>query len=237
MEKTEYRFCEDITHYKRLSTRTVYVGTIPLGGDYPVRIQSMTNTDTRDTKATAEQIKRIADSGADFVRMTTRTIKEAENLQSIKQQLQSDGYNLPLVADVHFNPKIAETAAKIVEKVRINPGNYSLKHAQKGEFKEIRENFTRLIDICKTHKTTIRIGVNHGSLSQRIMDEYGDTPKGMVKSAMEFLRICEENNFHQVVVSLKSSNTRVMVQANRLLVNNMLREGLVYPLHLGVTEA
>jgi len=237
MENTEYRFCEDITRYKRLSTRTVYVGSIPLGGDYPVRIQSMTNTDTGNTKATVEQIKKIADSGADFVRMTTRTIKEAENLRSIKQQLQSDGYSLPLVADVHFNPKIAETAAKLVEKVRINPGNYSLKHAQKGEFTEVKENFTRLIDICKTHKTAIRIGVNHGSLSQRIMDEYGDTPKGMVKSAMEFLRICEENNFHQVVVSLKSSNTRVMVQANRLLVNNMLSKGIVYPLHLGVTEA
>lgn len=237
MENKDYRFCEDIIQYKRLTTRTVYVGSIPLGGDYPIRIQSMTNTDTSDTKATAEQIKRIADNGADFVRITTRTIKEAENLQSIKQSLKSDGYSLPLVADVHFNPKIAETAAKLVEKVRINPGNYSLKHAQKGEFKEIKESFLRLIDICKTHKTTIRIGVNHGSLSQRIMDEHGDTPKGMVESAMEFIRICEENNFHQVVVSLKSSNTRVMAQANRLLVNNMLREGIAYPLHLGVTEA
>jgi (E)-4-hydroxy-3-methylbut-2-enyl-diphosphate synthase len=237
MTDTAYRYCEDITRYKRLSTRTVYVGDIPMGSGHPVRIQSMTNTNTADADATVKQIKTIADEGADFVRMTTRTIKEAENLQAIKTQLLNEGYRIPLVADVHFNPRIAETAAKLVEKVRINPGNYSLKHSQKGAFKEIEENFTRLIEICKNNQTAIRIGVNHGSLSQRIMDQFGDTPKGMVESAMEFLRICNKHDFHQVVISLKSSNTRVMVQANRLMVHNMLREGTVYPLHLGVTEA
>lgn len=237
MTDTAYRYCEDITRYKRLSTRTVYVGDIPMGSGHPVRIQSMTNTNTADADATVKQIKTIADKGADFVRMTTRTIKEAENLQAIKTQLLDEGYRIPLVADVHFNPQIAETAAKLVEKVRINPGNYSLKHSQKGAFKEIEENFTRLIEICKNNQTAIRIGVNHGSLSQRIMDQFGDTPKGMVESAMEFLRICNKHDFHQVVISLKSSNTRVMVQANRLIVHNMLREGMVYPLHLGVTEA
>jgi (E)-4-hydroxy-3-methylbut-2-enyl-diphosphate synthase len=237
MTDTAYRYCEDITRYKRLSTRTVYVGDIPMGSGHPVRIQSMTNTNTADADATVKQIKTITDEGADFVRMTTRTIKEAENLQAIKTQLLNEGYRIPLVADVHFNPRIAETAAKLVEKVRINPGNYSLKHSQKEAFKEIEENFTRLIEICKNNQTAIRIGVNHGSLSQRIMDQFGDTPKGMVESAMEFLRICNKHDFHQVVISLKSSNTRVMVQANRLMVHNMLREGMVYPLHLGVTEA
>lgn len=237
MTDTAYRYCEDIKRYKRLSTRTVYVGDVPMGSGHPVRIQSMTNTNTADADATVKQIKTIADEGADFVRMTTRTIKEAENLQAIKTQLLNEGYRIPLVADVHFNPRIAETAARLVEKVRINPGNYSLKHSQKGAFKEIEENFTRLIEICKNTQTAIRIGVNHGSLSQRIMDQFGDTPKGMVESAMDFLRICNKLDFHQVVISLKSSNTRVMVQANRLMVHTMLREGMVYPLHLGVTEA
>ncbi len=237
MTDTAYRYCEDITHYKRLSTRTVYVGNVPMGSEHPVRIQSMTNTNTADAYATVKQIKQIADQGTDLVRMTTRSIKEAENLQSIKTQLLKEDYRLPLVADVHFNPRIAEAAAKIVEKVRINPGNYSLKHSHKGEFAEIEKNFTRLIELCKNNQTAIRIGVNHGSLSQRIMDEYGDTPKGMVESAMEFLRTCNKNDFHQVVISLKSSNTRVMVQANRLMANTMLKEGMVYPLHLGVTEA
>ena len=237
MTDRAYCYCEDITRYKRLSTKTVYVGDVPMGSGYPVRIQSMTNTNTADADATVKQIKKIADQGADLVRMTTRTIKEAENLQAIKTQLLNEGCRIPLVADVHFNPRIAETAAKLVEKVRINPGNYALKNSQKGEFKEIEENFTRLIEICKNNQTAIRIGVNHGSLSQRIMDQFGDTPKGMVESAMEFLRICNKHDFHQVVISLKSSNTRVMVQANRLMVHNMLREGMVYPLHLGVTEA
>jgi len=237
MTDTAYRYCEELTHYKRLSTRTVYVGDVPMGSGHPVRIQSMTNTNTADADATVKQIKKIADQGAALVRMTTRTIKEAENLQSIKTQLLNEGYRIPLVADVHFNPRIAETAAKLVEKVRINPGNYALKHLQKGAFNEIEENFARLIEICKNNQTAIRIGVNHGSLSQRIMDQFGDTPKGMVESAMEFLRICNKHDFHQVVISLKSSNTRIMVQANRLMVHYMLREGMLYPLHLGVTEA
>ena len=237
MTDRAYCYCEDITRYKRLSTKTVYVGDVPMGSGYPVRIQSMTNTNTADADATVKQIKKIADQGADLVRMTTRTIKEAENLQAIKTQLLNEGCRIPLVADVHFNPRIAETAAKLVEKVRINPGNYALKNSQKGEFKEIEENFTRLIEICKNNQTAIRIGVNHGSLSQRIMDQFGDTPKGMVESAMEFLRICNKHDFHQVVISLKSSNTRIMAQANRLIVHYMLREGMLYPLHLGVTEA
>ena len=213
------------------------MGNIPLGEQHPVRVQSMTNTNTSDTAATVDQIKRIAHCGADFVRMTARTIREAENLKEIKTRLVADGYNIPLVADIHFNPKIAEIAAEYVEKVRINPGNYSLKKSSKETFTEIEDHFKRLIARCKKYQTAIRIGVNHGSLSQRIMDRYGNTPKGMVESAMEFLRISVRENFHQVVISMKSSNTRVMVQSNRLLAHRMLQENMVYPLHLGVTEA
>jgi len=237
MNQNEFTYCYSLTEYKRLPAREVYVGSIPLGRLYPVRVQSMTNTNTNDTGATVDQIKRIADCGADFVRMTARTVKEAENLEQIKARLVDDGYDIPLVADIHFNPKIAEIAAEHVEKVRINPGNYSLKKSSKEAFKEIEGNFKRLIALCKKNHTAIRIGVNHGSLSQRIMDEFGDTPKGMVESAMEFLRISVREDFHQVVISLKSSNTRVMVQSNRLLAHQMLQENMVYPLHLGVTEA
>ena len=233
----ERKYCEDLTTRRRLRTREVMVGHIPMGGSHPVRLQSMTNTDTLDTKATVEQIKRIADAGADYVRMTTRTLKEARNLENIKSSLLSSGYRIPLVADVHFNPRIAETAAAFVEKVRINPGNYGVADANKGNFEKVRHTFSQLLARLKEHNTALRIGVNHGSLSRRIMDRYGDTPRGMTVSAMEFLRMCREENFHQVVVSMKSSNTRVMVQANRLLVHEMLRENLVYPLHLGVTEA
>lgn len=237
MNSTFSPYCHSLTTYKRLQTREVYIGSLPMGGDHPIRIQSMTNTPTHDTHQTVQQIKRIADKGADLVRMTTRTVQEAENLQHIKASLQAEGYTLPLVADVHFNPKIAETAARHVEKVRINPGNYSMKKSSSHTLNEAELNFQKLIDICKKNQTAIRIGVNHGSLSQRIMDKYGDTPRGMAESAMEFIRLCQKNQFHLVVVSMKSSNTRVMVQANRLLVNQMLKEDSLYPLHLGVTEA
>jgi len=233
----ERQYCEDLTSYRRLPTREVIVGHLPMGGRHPVRLQSMTTTDTMDTIATSEQVKRIADAGADFARMTVRNIKEARNLENIKNQLFSQNYRIPLVADVHFNPRIAETAAAYVEKVRINPGNYAPGEAQKEGFTKVADTFRNLLSILKKNQTALRIGVNHGSLSRRIMDQYGDTPRGMTESALEFLRICREENFHQVVVSMKSSNTRVMVQANRLLVHEMLREDLLYPLHLGVTEA
>ena len=233
----ERHYCEDLTSYRRLLTREVIVGHIPLGGKHPVRLQSMTNTGTLDTIATTEQIKRMADAGADFARMTVRNMKEARNLENIKNQLFSQNYRIPLVADVHFNPRIAETAAAFVEKVRINPGNYALAEAQKEGFSSVADTFRQLISTLEKNQTALRIGVNHGSLSRRIMDQYGDTPRGMTESALEFLRICREEHFHQVVVSMKSSNTRVMVQANRLLVHEMLRQDLLYPLHLGVTEA
>jgi (E)-4-hydroxy-3-methylbut-2-enyl-diphosphate synthase len=231
------QYCESLTQYIRLKTEEVQVGHIRMGGAHPIRLQSMTNTDTSDTDATVEQIKRMANEGAEYARMTTRSLKEAENLKNIKSQLVNHGYKIPLVADVHFHAGIAEKAAKLVEKVRINPGNYALKYSKKGELKEIRKHFARLIEICRANGTALRIGVNHGSLSQRIMDLYGDTPKGMVESAMEFLRLCGEQAFHDVVISLKSSNTRVMVQANRLMVHEMMKRSRLYPLHLGVTEA
>lgn len=237
MSPEKHQYCESLTEYRRLHTQEVWVGHILMGAEHPIRLQSMTNTDTNNTAATAEQIKRMADAGADYARMTTRTLKEAENLRNIKDRLLQEGYRIPLVADVHFNPRIAETAATIVEKVRINPGNYAIRYSRKGDLEEIREQFIHLISLCKTNDTALRIGVNHGSLSQRIMDLYGDTPRGMVKSALEFIKICEDQNFHNVVISLKSSNTRVMVQANRLMVHEMLKRERVYPLHLGVTEA
>jgi (E)-4-hydroxy-3-methylbut-2-enyl-diphosphate synthase len=208
-----------------------------MGADNPIRLQSMTNTNTLDTRATVEQIQRIADAGADYARMTTRSMKEAKNLEKIRQALRSQGYRIPLVADVHFNPDIAEKAAAIVEKVRINPGNYAIGDTRKGDFREVKRRFRGLLETCKANGTALRIGVNHGSLAQRIMDAHGDTPEGMVESAMEFIRICEEADFYQVVLSMKSSNTRVMVQANRLLVRQMMQRGRIYPLHLGVTEA
>jgi len=235
--KVTYRYCESLTDYQRLRTREVQVGPVPMGGTHPVRIQSMTNTSTLDTAATVEQIKGIADAGADYARMTVRTLQEARNLEQIKHQLRGQGYHIPLIADVHFNPRIAETSAAIVEKVRINPGNYAIGDIKKADYQGVRAKFTELLNACKKHGTALRIGVNHGSLSQRIMDQYGDTPQGMTESALEFIRICREEDFHQVVISMKSSNTRVMVQANRLLAHRMLTENMVYPLHLGVTEA
>ncbi|MFA7288953.1 MAG: (E)-4-hydroxy-3-methylbut-2-enyl-diphosphate synthase [Melioribacteraceae bacterium] len=246
MEK-ENNYCESLTEYKRLKTRVVHIGDIPLGGDYPVRIQSMTTTDTLDTKATVEQSIKMIESGSEFIRITAPSIKEAENLRNIKEELRRRGYKAPLIADIHFTPNAAELAARIVEKVRVNPGNYADKKKfqtieyndseYQSELERIRERFTPLVKICKEYGTAMRIGTNHGSLSDRIMSRYGDTPLGMVESALEFLRICEELDYHGIVLSMKASNTQVMVQAYRLLIKKMHEEGMNYPLHLGVTEA
>lgn len=210
-------------------SRKIKIGALELGGDAPVRIQSMTNTDTMDTVATVEQCIRIINAGADLVRLTVRNQKEAENLKNIKSELNKRGFFAPIVADVHFNPKIAEISAGIVEKIRINPGNFA--------GIDFKDKLVSLIRTCKKNHTSIRIGVNHGSLSERIMEKYGDTPEGMVESAMEYLRICLKEEFYNVVVSLKASNTRIMIWSNRLLVKTMKAEGMDFPVHLGVTEA
>ncbi len=219
-----------------------------MGGNNPIRIQSMTTVDTMDTKGSVEQIIRMVEAGCEYVRITAPSVKEAQNLQVIKDQLRKQGYNVPLVADIHFTPNAAELAARIVEKVRINPGNYADKKrfeeieytdaAYEAELNRIRQKFTPLVKICKEHGTAMRIGTNHGSLSDRIMSRYGDTPLGMVESALEFLRICEDLQYYDIVLSMKSSNPQVMVQAYRLLVQKLDEEGFKpYPLHLGVTEA
>jgi len=223
------------------------IGDLALGGDHPIRIQSMTTTDTMNTIATVEQSIRMIDAGCEMVRITAPSIKEAENLAEIKKELLKRGYKTPLVADIHFTPNAAEIAARIVEKVRVNPGNYAdrkkFEHieyndaAYDEELLRIRERFTPLVKICKENGTAMRIGTNHGSLSDRILSRYGDTPLGMVESAMEFLRICEDENYHEIVLSMKASNPQVMVQAYRLLVQHMMEAGMNYPLHLGVTEA
>ncbi len=241
-------YCESLTEYKRLKTREVKVGNLLLGNNHPIRVQTMTTTDTMDTMATVEQSIRCIEAGAELVRITAPSKKEAENLQYIKDELRKRGYDTPLVADIHFTPNAAEIAAKIVEKVRVNPGNYvdkkkfeqieytDAEYAE--EIERIRERFTPLVLICKEHGTAMRIGTNHGSLSDRIMSRYGDTAMGMVESAMEFLRIARAEDYHQVILSMKSSNPQVMVHAYRLLINHMLEEfGECYPLHLGVTEA
>lgn len=226
----------------------VKIGTIPLGGKWPIRIQSMTNTDTLDTKASVVQCIKIIEAGADYVRLTAQGVREAENLAVIKKELRKAGFETPLIADIHFNPFAAETAARLVEKVRINPGNYTDKRAsfEKQEFtdKEYDEELERihakllpLINICREYKTVIRIGINHGSLSDRIMTRFGNTPKGMVTSALEFIKIFREENFSDLVLSMKSSDTSVMIESTRMLVSMMLAEGLSFPLHLGVTEA
>lgn len=245
--KSENNYCESLTEYKRLKTRVVHIGDIPLGGDYPIRIQSMTTTDTLDTLGTVEQSIRMIESGSEFIRITAPSIKEAENLKNIKDELRRRGYKAPLIADIHFTPNAAELAARIVEKVRVNPGNYADKKKFQtieyndaeylAELERIRERFTPLVKICKEYGTAMRIGTNHGSLSDRIMSRYGDTPLGMVESALEFLRICEDLDYHEIVLSMKASNTQVMVQAYRLLIKKMNEEGMNYPLHLGVTEA
>lgn len=238
----------DLFNYSRRKTSEVNIGAVPLGGPHPIRIQSMTNTSTQDTAASIEQTKRIVDAGGEYVRLTTQGVKEAENLMNINAGLRRQGYMVPLVADVHFNPKVADVAAQYAEKVRINPGNYvdpgrtfkQLEYTEAeyaGELQKIRDRFIPFLNICKENFTAIRIGVNHGSLSDRIMSRYGDTPEGMVESCMEFLRICVAEQFTHVVISMKTSNTVVMVQTVRLLVSVMEQEGMTFPLHLGVTEA
>ncbi|MES2645671.1 MAG: (E)-4-hydroxy-3-methylbut-2-enyl-diphosphate synthase [Bacteroidota bacterium] len=241
-------YTESITDYKRLKTREVKIGDLLLGNGHPIRVQTMTTTDTMDTLATVEQTIKCIEAGAELVRITAPSKKEAENLQNIKDELRRRGYNTPLVADIHFTPNAAEIAARIVEKVRVNPGNYVDKKKFEQieytdaeyleEIERITERFTPLVKICREHGTAMRIGTNHGSLSDRIMSRYGDTPIGMVESAMEFLRIARAEDYHNIMLSMKSSNPQVMVQAYRLLINKMDEEfGECYPLHLGVTEA
>ena len=213
---------------KRRKTINVQVGNIFIGSDYPIRVQTMANTSTNDIDASVEQARRCIEAGAELLRFTTQGLREVESLREIHAQVLTA---VPLVADVHFNSEVADAAAQVVEAVRINPGNYS-KDATK-----LEERFVHLLDLCRKHKTAIRIGVNHGSLSERMMDKYGDTPRGMVESVMEFLRIAVEHDFHNIVISVKASNTRVMVETVRLLVKTMKHEHMVFPLHLGVTEA
>ncbi len=241
------KYCNSLNTYSRFLTREVTIGHIPMGAHNPIRIQSMTTTDTMDTMGTVEQAIRMADAGCEYVRITAPSVKEAKNLANIKNELKARGYNIPLIADIHFTPNAAEEAARIVEKVRINPGNYADKKRfenfeytsteYQAELERIYKKFAPLVKICKENGTAMRIGTNHGSLSDRIMSHYGDTPRGMVESAMEFIRICEDMKYYNLVVSMKSSNPQVMVQAYRLLVETMVKEGMNYPLHLGVTEA
>ncbi|HEY0030847.1 MAG TPA: (E)-4-hydroxy-3-methylbut-2-enyl-diphosphate synthase [Bacteroidia bacterium] len=240
-------YCNSLTQYSRYKTRVVTIGNVPLGGDNPIRIQSMTTTDTMNTIATVEQSIRMIDAGCEYVRITAPSLKEAQNLANIKKELLARGYTTPLIADIHFTPNAAELAARIVEKVRVNPGNYADKKKFENidytdstyiaELDRIRERFTPLVKICKEYGTAMRIGTNHGSLSDRILSRYGDTPLGMVESALEFLRICEDNNYYNIVLSMKASNPQVMVQAYRLLIQKMQELNMNYPLHLGVTEA
>ena len=247
MKTAEKKYCMDYFNKTRTKTSEVIIGSVKIGGGNPILPQSMTTTDTMDVAGSVAQSKRMIDAGCELVRLTAPSKKEAEKLGEIKLLLNKDGYDKPLVADIHFTPNAAEIAAKLIEKVRVNPGNYAdKKKFEEIEFTEesyqeelvrIEEKFTPLIQICKTHGTAMRIGTNHGSLSDRILSRFGDTPEGMVESAMEFLRICQKNDYHQLVISMKASNTLVMVQAYRLLHKTMLDEGMNYPLHLGVTEA
>ncbi|MBU1677313.1 MAG: (E)-4-hydroxy-3-methylbut-2-enyl-diphosphate synthase [Bacteroidetes bacterium] len=241
------KYCNSLTEYSRFETRVVNIGSVPLGGNNPIRIQSMTTTDSMDTKGTVEQSIRMIEAGCEYVRITAPSINEAKNLKNIKDELKRRGYEAPIIADIHFTPNAAEVAARLIEKVRINPGNYiDKKKFQTTEYSEseyineidkIRTRFTPLVKICKEYGTAMRIGTNHGSLSDRIMSRYGDTPLGMVESALEFVRICEEFNYDNIVLSMKASNTQTMVQAYRLLIKQMIVEGMNYPIHLGVTEA
>ncbi|MFT6871075.1 MAG: (E)-4-hydroxy-3-methylbut-2-enyl-diphosphate synthase [Roseivirga sp.] len=242
------KYCNSLVEYSRRKTIPVKVGDIIIGGDNPIVVQSMTTIDTMDTMGSVEQTLRMVEAGCELVRITAPSLKEAENLRNIKAELRKRGCNVPLVADIHFTPNAAELAAQIVEKVRVNPGNYADKkkfenieytdETYEAELHRIRKRFTPLVELCKTHGTAMRIGTNHGSLSDRIMSRYGDTALGMVESALEFLRICEDLDYYQIVISMKSSNAQVMVEAYRLLVQKLEEEGLKpYPLHLGVTEA
>ncbi|MCR4812180.1 MAG: (E)-4-hydroxy-3-methylbut-2-enyl-diphosphate synthase [Bacteroidales bacterium] len=227
-------------------SRQIKIGNLTLGGGAPVRVQSMTNTDTMDTRATVEQTLRMVERGCELVRITAPDVKAAENLGRIKEELLRRGCDVPLVADIHFNPKAAEVAATLVEKVRVNPGNYTDRNTGKLEFteqeyqdelKRIGERMSALIDICKRHHTAMRIGTNHGSLSERIMSRYGNTPEGMAQSAIEFAEVCRQQDYHDIVFSMKASNVKVMVDSTRLFVEKMHSMGMDYPIHLGVTEA
>ncbi|SFT84375.1 4-hydroxy-3-methylbut-2-en-1-yl diphosphate synthase [Lishizhenia tianjinensis] len=241
------KYCNSLTKRTRFKTREVKIGNLTLGGGAPIRIQSMTTADTMDTKGSVEESIRMIDAGCELVRLTAPSKKEAENLGVIKAELLAKGYDTPLVADIHFTPNAAEIAATKIEKVRVNPGNYADKkkfeeieyndESYQAELERIEKKFTPLVLLCKKEGTAMRIGTNHGSLSDRILSRYGDTPEGMVESAMEFLRICRKHDFHEIVISMKASNTLVMVQAYRMLVAVMMEEGMNYPLHLGVTEA
>jgi (E)-4-hydroxy-3-methylbut-2-enyl-diphosphate synthase len=241
-------YTDSLTQYIRRKTIPVQLGDVPMGSDFPIRVQSMTTVDTMNTIGSVEQSIRMIEAGCEYVRITAPSVKEAQNLENIRKELRKRGYTTPLIADIHFTPNAAELAARLVEKVRINPGNYADRKrfetidysdaAYEAELERIREKFTPLVKICKQYGTAMRIGTNHGSLSDRILSRYGDTPLGMVESALEFLRICEDLNYYNIVLSMKASNTQVMVQAYRLLVQKLAEEGLKpYPLHLGVTEA
>lgn len=244
---TDNKYCNSLTTYSRWKTREVKIGDVALGANNPIRVQSMTTTDTMDTISTVEQSIRMIDAGCEYVRITAPSKNEAENLQNIKDELHKRGYKTPLIADIHFTPNAAEIAARIVEKVRINPGNFADRkkfnyieytdEQYNSEIERIRDRFLPLVNICKEYGTAMRIGTNHGSLSDRILSRYGDTPLGMVESALEFLRICKDENYNDIILSMKSSNPIVMVEAYRLLVNRMEAEDMNYPLHLGVTEA
>lgn len=242
------KYCESIFETKRWQTREVLVGSLGIGGHHPVRIQSMTTSNTRDVDATVDQIIRLSDAGCEIARVTVQGMKEADACEQIKNKLVQQGYTIPLVADIHFFPPAAMRVVEFADKVRINPGNYIDKRASfklieyddtsyAKEIERIREKFTPLVEKCKQFKRALRIGTNHGSLSDRIMNRYGDTPRGMVESALEFARVCRENDFHNFIFSMKASNPHVMVQAYRLLVAEMIKLGWNYPLHLGVTEA
>lgn len=241
-------YCPSLSSYQRRKTHTVQIGDVKMGSDFPIRVQSMTTVDTMDTLGSVEQCIRMIESGCELIRITAPSVKEAQNLEQIRKELRTRGFTVPLVADIHFTPNAAELAARIVEKVRINPGNYADKKrfeiidyteaAYQEELDRIRDRFLPLVKICKEYGTAMRIGTNHGSLSDRILSKYGDTPVGMVESALEFLRICEDEKYDNIVISMKSSNPQVMVQAYRLLVKRLEEEKLkAYPLHLGVTEA
>ena len=241
-------YCDSLTSYSRRKTRVVDIGGIPMGGDYPIRVQSMTTIDTMDTKGSVDQCIRMIESGCEYIRITAPSLKEAENLGVIRKELEIKGYKTPIIADIHFTPNAAELAARLIQKVRVNPGNYADKKkfenieytdaTYQDELDRIRLRFEPLVKICKEYGTAMRIGTNHGSLSDRILSRYGDTPLGMVESALEFIRICEDMNYYNLVVSMKASNTQVMVQAYRMLVQKLEEEKLQpYPLHLGVTEA
>lgn len=242
------KYCNSLTRYSRRKSREVYIGDVPLGGNNPIRVQSMTTVDTMDTEACVQQSIRMIDAGSEYVRITAPSLNEAKNLEIIKKELRNRGYSTPLIADIHFTPNAAEMAARIVEKVRVNPGNYADKKkfeqirytrdAYQAELDRIREKFAPLVRICKEYGTAMRIGTNHGSLSDRIMSRYGDTPLGMVESALEFVRICEDMGYYDIVLSMKASNPIIMIEAYRLLVNMLDKQHMKpYPLHLGVTEA